>query len=157
MCIHYYQIHLFSFDTCIINDIKSNVLKCVLFLVVSQMFFVSGPVVVSPSKTITFQTYLPIKDFSRTKWLKMKDQSTKEIKLDEEKYLYTQKDHMHKFEITDAKTEDSATYYFSLEDMSSNNISVHVDGKYIYIYIFSKIFLCSEIIGMGSFRGFVRM
>lgn len=134
MCIHYYQIHLFSFDTCIINDIKSNVIKCVLFLVVSQMFFVSGPVVVSPSKTITFQTYLPIKYFSRTKWLKMKDQSTKEIKLDKEKYLYTQGDHMHTFKITNAKTEDSATYYFSLEDMSSNNISVHVDGKYIYIY-----------------------
>lgn len=143
MCIHYYQIHLFSFDTCIINDIKSNVLKCVLFLVVSQMFFVSGPVVVSPSKTITFQTYLPIKDFSRTKWLKMKDQSTKEIKPDNVKYLYTQGDHMHKFHITNAETEDSATYYFSLEDMLSNNISVHVDGKYIYIYIYFQRYFCA--------------
>lgn len=65
----------------------------------------------------------------------MKDQSTKEIKCDNEKYLYTQKNNMHKFEITKAETEDSATYYFSLGGMMSNRISVKVDGKYILMFL----------------------
>lgn len=128
------QSHLLRFDTCVINKIKSNVLKCVLFFVVSQMFFVSGPVVVSPSDTITFQLYLPIPTDSKIniKWWKIKDQPIQEIKCGIKKYLYVQKDnHMHTFEITDAETEDSATYYFSFGGKASNKISVHVDGKYI--------------------------
>lgn len=66
----------------------------------------------------------------------MKDQSTKEIKCDNAKYLYTidHKTNMHKFEITEAETEDSATYYFSFGGMVSNRISVKVDGKYILMF-----------------------
>lgn len=99
---------------------------------VSQMFFVSGPVVVSPSDTITFQLYLPIPTDSKIniKWWKIKDQPIQEIKCGIKKYLYVQKDnHMHIFEITNAETEDSATYYFSFGGKASNKISVHVDDS----------------------------
>lgn len=49
---------------------------------------------------------------------------------------------MHRFEITKAEAEDGATYYFSVEGMESNKISVHIDGKYIHVF---KIFLCGFI------------
>lgn len=105
------------------------------------MFFVSGPVVVSPSETITFQSYLPIRNCSNPKWWKIKNRSIKEIKFDNTKFIYTQKEyHMHRFEITKAEAEDGATYYFSVEGMESNKISVHIDGKYIHIFMWIHIY-----------------
>lgn len=113
---------------------KGQCSETLVVIGVSEIFFVSGPVVVSPDETITFKAYVPIQGFSNKMWLKMKDQSTKEIKCDNAKYLYTidHKTNMHKFEITEAETEDSATYYFSFGGMVSNRISVKVDdsGEY---------------------------
>lgn len=62
----------------------------------------------------------------------IKDHSIKEIKPDKTKYLYQKKDNIQRFEITIAEKDDSATYQFSLNNMRSNKISVHVDGKYIH-------------------------
>lgn len=99
------------------------------------MFTVSGSVVVSPSETIRFQTNLSNRDLSKIQWWKIKDQSLKEIKCDMTKYLYTHGDNTQKFEITYPETEDIATYYFTSEGMTSNKITVHVDGKYIYLLL----------------------
>lgn len=126
-----FNFSLLSFD--IMNDIISGVLKFVLLFVVSQMFFMSGPVVVSPSETITFQSYQSNQDLPNTKWWMIKDQSIKEINPDNKKYLYQKKDHIQRFQISIAEKEDSATYQFSLDNMKSNKISVHVDGKYIHL------------------------
>lgn len=95
---------------------------------VSEMFFMSGPVVVSPKDIITFQLYMSREDHLKTKWLRIKDQSIKELNPDNKKYLYIEKG----FQITDAEKEDSATYQFSLNNKKSNKISVYVDdsGKF---------------------------
>lgn len=121
---------LLFFD--VMKNITFVVLKFVLFFVVSQMFFMSGPVVVSPSETITFQSCQYNQDLSNIKWWMIKDHSIKEIKPDNTKYLYQKKDNIKRFEITIAEKDDSATYQFSLNNMRSNKISVHVDGKYIH-------------------------
>lgn len=112
------------------------------------MFFVSGPVVVSPKKTISFQLCLPNGDRQNIKWWKIKDHSVKEITYGItcriSRYLYGPvKDDLHTFEITDAETEDSATYYFSFKDRASNKICVLVDGKYVFndikfLYYFTR-------------------
>lgn len=99
---------------------------------VSQMFTVSGSVVVSPSETITFQTNLSNRDLLKIQWWKIKDQSLKEIKIDSKKYFYIHGDNIHIFEIIHPETEDIATYYFTSEGMTSNKITVHVDDSEEY-------------------------
>lgn len=111
------------------------------------MFFVSGPVVVSPTKTISFQLCLPNGDRQNIKWWKIKDHSIKEITCGISKYLYGPvKDDLHTFEITDAETEDSATYYFTFKDRASNKICVLVDGKYVFIDIKFLYYFTRQII-----------
>lgn len=98
------------------------------------MLLISGPAVVSPLETITFQTVLPDKRFSQAKWWKVTEQSTTEIQFGAEKYLTYQKNKTLVFEIVNADEGDSAAYQFSLDNMKSNKIHTFVDGKYFKLY-----------------------
>lgn len=99
------------------------------------MIFISGPVVVTPSETITFHAYLPGKKISHAKWWKIKDQSKKILEVNDKKYcIYQMKDKI-RFEITLADEDDSAAYQFSWKTKKSNRINVHIDGKYIHLLV----------------------
>lgn len=99
------------------------------------MLLISGPAVVSPFETITFQTVLPDKKrFSQAKWWKVTEQSTTEIQFGTEKYLTYQKNKTLEIEIINADKGDSAAYQFSLDNMKSNKIHTFVDGKYFKLY-----------------------
>lgn len=99
------------------------------------MIFISGPVVVTPSKTITFDAYLPGQGIFNAKWWKIKDQSKKLLEVDDKKYcIYQMKDKI-RFEITLADKDDSAAYQLSWKTKKSNRINVHIDGKYIYLFV----------------------
>lgn len=97
------------------------------------MIFISGPVVVLPSETITFHVFLPNEHFSNMKWWKMKDQSKREVETGSGKYsVKKQEDNIYRFEIVNAEKEDGAAYQCTVDNMKSNTINVYVDGKYIY-------------------------
>lgn len=99
------------------------------------MIFISGPVVVTTLKTITFHAYLPGRGLSNVKWWKIKDQSKKLLEVDDKKYcIYQMKDKI-RFEITLADKDDSAAYQLSWKSKKSNRINVHIDGKYIYLFV----------------------
>lgn len=105
------------------------------FIVETQMIFISGPVVVAPSKTITFHANMPGRGMSNVKWLKIKDQSTKVLEVDNKKYcIYQMKDKIC-FEITLADKDDNAAYQLSWKSKKSNRINVHIDGKYIHLLV----------------------
>lgn len=98
-----------------------------------QMVFISGPVVVAPSETITFHTFIPHQTVSNIKWWKIKDQSKKEVETGSEKYsLKSKGDGIYVFEIVNADKEDSAAYQCTTDDMKSNTINVLVNGKYTH-------------------------
>lgn len=106
----------------------------VLF-VEDQIIFISGPVVVLPSETITFHALLPNQNFSNMKWWKIKDQSKREVETGSGKYsLINEGNNIYRFEIVNAEKEDCAAYQCIADNMKSNTIYVHVDGKYIYPY-----------------------
>lgn len=106
-----------------------------IFLVEGEMIFISGPVVVSPSETITFHAFLPDQNVSNVKWWKIKDQSKKEVEIGSGKYsVIYEGDNINRFEIFNAEKEDSATYQCIADNMKSNTIYVHVDGKFSYPY-----------------------
>lgn len=95
----------------------------------TKMIFISGPVVVTPSETITFHAYLPGKKISNAKWWKIKDQSKKILEVNDEKYcIYQMKDKL-RFEITLADEDDSAAYQLSWKTKKSNRINVHIDDS----------------------------
>lgn len=105
----------------------------IIFFVEGEMIFISGPVVVSPSETITFHAFLPNQKISNMKWWKIKDQSKKEVEIDRKKYLEIKEgNNICRFEIVSAEKEDSATYQCIADNMKSNTINVHVDGKFIH-------------------------
>lgn len=105
-------------------------------MVEGQMSFISGPVVVSPSDTIIFHAFLPNQKISNIKWWKIKDQTKKDVEIGSEKYsVICEGDNIYRFEIINAEKEDSAAYQCTADDMKSNTINVHVDGKYIYPYL----------------------
>lgn len=97
------------------------------------MIIISGPVVVSPGETITFQAYLSDKKFSDGKWFKLKNSYITQIEVDHKKYCTLhnfEKLNVHQLDITNAEEDDSATYQFSINDIRSNTITTCVDGKY---------------------------
>lgn len=97
------------------------------------MIFISGPVVVSPSETITFHAYLPNTNLSDVEWWKIKDQSNKEVKITSKKYsVLNEGGNIYRFEIFNAEKKDSAAYQCIADNMKSNTIYVCVDGKLIY-------------------------
>lgn len=100
------------------------------------MIFISGPVVVAPSETITFHANLPGREISNAKWWKIKDQTKKELEVNNNnfKYCIYQTEDKIRFEITSAEKEDSAAYQLSWNTRKSNRINVHVDGKYIHLF-----------------------
>lgn len=98
------------------------------------MIFISGPVLVSPTKSFKFQANLSDQT-SNGKWWKIKDGTTEEIKIDNKKYFTYYKGNICEIEINDAEEEDSATYQFSLNNIKSNKIYTLVDGKYSKILI----------------------
>lgn len=103
-----------------------------LFILESEMLFISGPVVVSPLKRITFQAYLPGREKMNAKWWKIKDHTKEELKVDNQKYhINYQSNDIVCFEIFWADQEDSAAYQLSLGKRRSNRINVCVDGKYV--------------------------
>lgn len=98
------------------------------------MIFISGPVVVSPTETITFHTFLPNQNFLNMKWWKIKDQSRREVDIGSGKYsVINEGNHIYRFEIVNAEKEDSAAYQCTADNMKSNTINVHVDGKCIHL------------------------
>lgn len=98
------------------------------------MLFISGPVVVAPSETITFQAYLPRRGNMSAKWWKINDKSKEELKDDKQKYhINYQTNDKICFEIFGADKEDSGAYQLSFGKMRSNKINVRVDGKYIHL------------------------
>lgn len=98
------------------------------------MIFISGPVVVSPSDTITFHVYLSSQHISNVQWWKIKGLSKIEVEFDNVRYkLIKEGDNIYKFEITNAKSEDSGSYQCIADNMKSNTIYVYVNGKYIYL------------------------
>lgn len=99
------------------------------------MIFISGPVVVTPSETITFHAHMPGRGISNMKWWKIKEQSKKVLEIDNKKYcIYQMKDKI-RFEITLADEDDSAAYQLSWKSKKSNRINVYVDGKYIHFLV----------------------
>lgn len=97
------------------------------------MIFLSGPVVVTPNKTITFHVNLPNQNFSNMKWWKIKDQSKREVEIGIGKYsVINEGCNVYRFEIVNADKEDTATYQCTADDMKSNTINVYVDGKYTH-------------------------
>lgn len=113
-------------------------MKILLFLE-SELIFISGPVMVSPSEDIDFLVRLPEKSHGIPRWWKIKDQSIKEIEFDNIKYTYHNKNRIHEMKITNATMEDSAQYQFSLGNTKSNKIYVYIEGKYILLYSFFKM------------------
>lgn len=97
------------------------------------MIFISGPVVVYPEETIMFLTCLPGREILNVKWWKIKDQSTKELKIDYDKYCIYQMEDKIRFEITYADKDDCAAYQLSFGNKRSNRIYVQVDGKYNHL------------------------
>lgn len=95
------------------------------------MIFISGPAVVSPSKTIFFQAKLSNRNPSNAKWWKIKDQLKTQITFDNRKFYFYQGSNgqNHKIEIHNAEKEDSATYELTMDCMKSNKLCVRVDGK----------------------------
>lgn len=71
-------------------------------------------------------------NISNAVWWKIKDKSTKVLKVDDRKYCLSQMKKKMRFEITLADKEDSAAYQLHWKTMKSNKIYVHVDGKYIH-------------------------
>lgn len=105
----------------------------IFFSAEGQMIFISGPVVVLPSETITFHVFLPNENFSNMKWWKTKDQSKGEVETGSGKYsVIKQGDNIYRFEIVNAEKEDGAAYQCTVDNMKSNTINVYVDGKYIH-------------------------
>lgn len=98
------------------------------------MLFISGPVVVSPLETITFQADLPNRGNMNARWWKIKDQSKEEIQHDNQKYriIYQTNDTVC-LEIFWADKEDSAAYQLSLGKRRSYKINVFVNGKYVHL------------------------
>lgn len=99
------------------------------------MIFISGPAVVTPSETITFDAFFPGQGISNAKWWKLKDQSKQLLEVDDKKYLIYQMKDKIRFEITLADEDDSAAYQLSWKTKKSNRINVHIDGKYIHCLI----------------------
>lgn len=97
------------------------------------MIFISGPVVVTPSETITFLAHMPCRRLSDVKWWKIKDQSKKVLKVDCMKYWMCQMRENICFEILEADKDDSAAYQLSWKSKKSNTIYVNIDGKYIHL------------------------
>lgn len=102
------------------------------------MIFISGPVTVFPSSTIEFQTFLPSHaKMSNPQWLKIKNNSVREIKEQEDKnkkhFITKSKglSYSEKLEIFDAGEEDSATYQLSFGTRKSNKIRTFVDGMFV--------------------------
>lgn len=109
-------------------------LRNLSFILESEMLFISGPVVVFHSETITFQAYLPSRGNMSAKWWKINDQSKEELKNDKQKYhINYQTNDKVCFEIFWADKEDSAAYQLSLGKRRSNKINVRVDGKYVHL------------------------
>lgn len=105
------------------------------FFVEGEMIFISGPVVVLPSDTIIFHAFMPNQNFSNMKWWKIKDQSNKEVEIGGGKYsVIYEGGNIYRFKIFNAEKEDSAAYQCSADNMKSNTIYVHVDGKFVYPY-----------------------
>lgn len=99
------------------------------------MIFISGPVVVTPSETITFHACMPGRRISNVKWWKIKDRSKKVLEADCKKYFIYQMKDIICFEIMQADKDDSATYQLSWKSKKSNRINVHIDGKYIHLLV----------------------
>lgn len=97
------------------------------------MIFISGPVVVTPSETITFDAHMPCRGLSNVKWWKIKDQSKKVLEVDGIKYCMCQMKEKICFEINLADKDDSAAYQLSWKSKKSNRIYVNIDGKYIHL------------------------
>lgn len=97
------------------------------------MIFISGPVVVTPSETITFHAHMPCRRLSDVKWWKIKDQSKKVLEVDYMKYCMSQWKENICFEIFMADKDDSAAYQLSWKSKKSNRIYVNIDGKYIHL------------------------
>lgn len=96
----------------------------------SEMLFISGPVVVSPLKRITFQAYLPGREKMNAKWWKIKDHTKEELEDDNQKYhINYQSNNIVCLEIFWADQEDSAAYQLSLGKRRSNRINVCVDDS----------------------------
>lgn len=95
------------------------------------MIFISGPAVVSPSKTIFFQAYMSNRNPSKAKWWKIKDRLKTEITFDNKKFYFYQDSNgqNHKIEIHNAEKEDGATYEVTVDCIKSNKLCVQVDGK----------------------------
>lgn len=104
-----------------------------IFFVEGQLIFITGPVVVLPSETIIFHVFLPNQNCSNINWWKIKDQSKRRVETGSGKYSVIQEvNNIYRFEIVTAEKEDSAAYQCTADNMKSNMINVHVDGKYIY-------------------------
>lgn len=97
------------------------------------MLFISGPIVVSPLETITFQANLPRRGNMNARWWKIKDQSKEELEDDQKYRIIYQTNDTVCFEIFWADKEDSAAYQLSLGKRRSNKINVLVDGKYVHL------------------------
>lgn len=93
------------------------------------MIFISGPVVVSSSDTITLHALVLDQNYANAKWWKIKNRLTQEIEFDNEKYVTE----IPIIKIHKANQEDSAAYQMSLGDMKSNIINIFVDGRYAQI------------------------
>lgn len=96
------------------------------------MLFLSGPVVVPPLETITFQAYVSGGEKMDARWWKIKDHTKEELEDDSQKYhINYQSNDIVCLEIFWADKEDSAAYQLSLGKRRSNKINVCVDGKYV--------------------------
>lgn len=101
------------------------------------MLFISGPVLVSPLETITFQANLTGLANMNAMWWKIKDHKKERIKHANQKYHITyQSTDKVSLDIFWADEEDSAAYQLSLGKRRSNKINVCVDGKYVNLFRF---------------------
>lgn len=100
------------------------------------MIFISGPVVVSPSRNIEYMT-MSQQDLSNTKWLRIKQSHAcaEELQFNDiSKCIYnvppTGDTRCQKIEIINACKDDTAAYQMQINNMKSNTINTFVDGIY---------------------------
>lgn len=98
------------------------------------MIFISGPVVVSPSRKIEYMT-MSQQDLSNSKWLKIKHSFAEEIQFNGlSTFIYnlptTGDTRCQKIEIINAGKDDTAAYRMQINNMKSNKINTLVDGIY---------------------------
>lgn len=118
-----------------IHTLIENVTPLFVF-VASQMIFISGPVVVSPSDKMKFLTiFTSNQNCLNAKWFKIKKGSKKEIDFGSTKYIISNTSDGTKTQTLDvvhAGEEDNAGYQLTINGFRSNMINTFVDGMYSY-------------------------